>query len=123
MLSPEKIYLGLTRIAYDWEFPYVEGESFASSLTPPRAVELATQYGSKIYYDEVNRIPYFMYNSIGIDHVVSFKDVRYQNSILDLVNDYGLGGVSVRNIMYFSGIWLMINSQYDIEKLLPTEQL
>lgn len=121
MVSPEKVYLGLTRIAYDWELPYVEGESFVSSLTDPRAVRLASQYGSEIFFDEATQLSYFTYNTEGTEHVVWFSDVRYTNAILNLVNDYGLGGISVWTIMYFSRIWLTINSQYDIEKLLPTE--
>lgn len=121
MVSPEKIYLGLTRIAYDWELPYVEGESFVSSLTDPRAIRLASQYGSEIFFDEATKSSYFMYNTEGTDHVVWFSDVRNTNAILNLVNDYGLGGISVWTIMYFSRIWITINSQYDIEKLLPVE--
>ncbi len=120
VVSAEKIYLGLTRIAYDWELPYVEGESFVSSLTNPRAVELAVEYGSEISFDEANKISYFRYKTQETEHVVWFKDIRYTNAILDLVNEYGLGGISVWNIMYFSGIWIALNSQYDVEKLLPT---
>jgi spore germination protein len=121
MVSPEKIYLGLTRIAYDWELPYVEGESFVSSLTDPRALRLAGQYGSEILFDETTQMSYFMYNEDGTEHMVWFSDIRNTNAILNLVNDYGLGGISVWTIMYFSRIWLSINSQYDIEKLLPVE--
>lgn len=121
MVSPEKIYLGLTRIAYDWELPYIEGESFAASLTDPRALRLASQNGSEIYFDEVTKMSYFMYNDDGSEHMVWFSDIRNTNAILDLVNDYGLGGISIWTIMNFSPIWITINSQYDIEKLLPAE--
>lgn len=121
MVSPEKIYLGLTRIAYDWELPYIEGESFAASLTDPRALRLASQYGSEIFFDEVTKMSYFMYKDDGSEHIVWFSDIRNTNAILDLVNDYGLGGISIWTIMNFSPIWITINSQYDIEKLLPAE--
>lgn len=121
MVSPEKIYLGLTRIAYDWELPYIEGESFAASLTDPRALRLASQYGSEIFFDEVTKMSYFMYKDDGSEHIVWFSDIRNTNAILDLVNDYGLGGISIWTIMNFSPIWHTINSQYDIEKLLPAE--
>jgi len=34
-----------------------------------------------------------------------------------LIKEYGLGGISVWNIMYYFRIWLMINSQFDIEEV------
>ncbi len=119
-IPTEKIYLGLSRIAYDWELPYVEGESFVSALTNPGALALANQYGSEIYFDDTTQISYFIYNVSGTDHEVRFIDGRYTNALLKLVSDYGLGGISVWSIMYFFRIWLIINSQFDIEKLLPT---
>jgi len=116
-IPPEKIYLGLSRIAYDWELPYIEGESFVSSLTNPGALALANQYGSKINFDEVTQFPYFEYKVLDTNHVVWFKDARYTNAILNLIKEYGLGGISVWNIMYYFRIWLMINSQFDIEEV------
>jgi len=118
-IPPEKIYLGLSRIAYNWELPYVEGESFVSSLTNPGALELANQYGSEIYFDEATQFSYFEYNETGTNHVVWFKDARHTIAILNLIIEYGLGGISVWTIMYYFQVWLIINSQYDIEKVLP----
>lgn len=118
-IPPEKIYLGLSRVAYDWELPYVEGESFVSSLTNQAAIALANQYGSEIFFDELTQIPYFEYRVGETTHLVWFKDIRYVNAILELVNTYGLGGVSIWNIMYYFRIWLVLNSQYQIEKELP----
>ena len=118
-IPPEKIYLGLSRVAYDWELPYVEGESFVSSLTNQAAIALANQYGSEIFFDETTQIPYFEYQVGETRHLVWFRDVRYVNSILELVSTYGLGGVSIWNIMYYFRIWFVLNSQYQIEKELP----
>lgn len=120
-IPPEKIYLGVSRIAYDWELPYVEGESYATSLTIPRALELARQYNSEIFFDEVTQFPYFTYNFSGTEHVVWFKDARYIDAMLRLMDDYEIGGISIWNIMNFFRIWLLINVQYDIVKLLPVE--
>ena len=122
-IPPEKIYLGFSRIAYDWELPYVEGESFVSSLTNPRALALANQYGSTIYFDETTQFPYFEYKALDTDHVVWFQDARYTNAILDLIKEYGLGGISVWNIMYYFRIWLIINSQFDIEEGVPSDRI
>ncbi len=117
----EKIYLGVSRIAYDWELPYVEGESMASAISDPAALALASQYNSEIFYDEDTKFSYFLYNLAGIDHVVWFRDARQLNATLELVEEYDLGGIAVWNIMRYFRIWFMINSQYEIEKLLPVE--
>lgn len=120
-IPPEKIYLGISRIAYEWELPYVENESVATSLTTPRALALASQYNSEILFDELTQFSYFFYNFADVDHVVWFRDARYANAMLRLVDEYGIGGISVWNIMIYYTIWVLINSQYDIQKLLPVE--
>lgn len=116
-IPPEKIFIGVSRIAYDWELPYVEGETIGTTLSNAGAINLANQLGSPIEFDEISQTPYFYYNSAGIEHFVWFKDARSINAILDLVARYGLAGVALWNIMfYYSPTWLSIISQYNIEK-------
>lgn len=118
-IPPEKIFIGITRIAYDWELPYVEGETIGSSLSNDDALQLANQTGAVIHYDESTQTPYFYYNTSGVEHFVWFKDARSINAITELVIEYGLRGVSVWNIMYFSPQpWLVMNSQYEIVSVL-----
>jgi spore germination protein len=107
--NPEKIFIGLERIAYDWELPYIEGETMGTSLTNMGAINLANQLGSNIEFDEATQTPYFNYNSSGIEHFVWFKDARSENAILNLVDTYGLAGIAVWNILYYSSqTWLSI---------------
>ncbi len=120
-ISPEKIYLGISRIAYDFELPYVEGESMASALSVPAALLLASQYDSEIYYDEDTKYAYFLYNISGVDHIVWFIDPRQLDAILELIEQNGLGGIAVWNIMIYFRFWHLINMQYKIVKLLPVE--
>ncbi len=120
-MPPEKIYLGVSRIAYDFELPYVEGESMAASLSDPAALALAGQYNSEIYYDEATKFSYFLYNIAGVDHYVLFRDPRMLNATLELVEEYDLGGIAVWNIMNYFRIWFILNSQYKIVKLLPVD--
>ncbi len=120
-IPPEKIYLGISRVAYDWELPYVEGQSFVASLTDPNALALANRYGSEIFFDEVTQTPYFEYNVSGRRHLVWFRDLRYINAMLKLVEEYGLGGISIWNIMYYYRIYLIINAGYPIVKVLPED--
>ncbi|HHV10524.1 MAG TPA: LysM peptidoglycan-binding domain-containing protein [Clostridiales bacterium] len=117
----EKIYLGISRIAYNWELPYVEGESMASAISDPEALALAGQYNSEIFYDEDTKFSYFLYDLAGMEHLVWFGDARQLNAIFELVEKYDLGGIAVWNIMRYFRIWFMINAQYEIEKLLPVE--
>jgi spore germination protein len=109
-IDPEKIFIGLTRIAYDWEIPYVEDKT-GHFLTNASAITLANQLGVEIEFDEVTQTPYYYYNASGLDHYVWFKDSRSINAILNLVDQYGLAGVAVWTInFYHPQTWLCINS-------------
>jgi len=51
---------------------------------------------------------------------VWFKDARSIDSLVNLVPEYGFKGVGIWNIMQlFSQMWLVINSEFEIEKLSP----
>jgi len=119
-IPAEKIFIGLTRIAYDWELPYVEGVTQGRFLTNEGAISLANQLEVPIQFDEISQAPYYNYNSLaGVEHFVWFKDSRNINAIINLIYEYGLRGVAIWNIMYYySETWLVINSQYDIESVL-----
>ncbi|MDF2906299.1 MAG: Peptidoglycan-binding lysin domain protein [Herbinix sp.] len=115
----EKLFLGLTRIAYDWELPYVEGQTIGTALTNVDALNLANQTGAVINYDETTQTPYFNYNTTGVEHFVWFKDARSIKAIVDLVVENDLKGISVWNVMYYAPqTWLIINTQYEIENVI-----
>ncbi len=117
-IPPEKIFIGLTRIAYNWELPYVPGDSIGTSLTNSGAINLANQLGVSIQFNERTQTPYFYYTDAGIEHYVWFKDSRSIKAILNLVDEYDLKGIAIWNIMYYnSPTWLSINSQFDIETI------
>ncbi len=123
-IPPEKIFIGLTRLAYDWELPYIEGETtgMGSVLTNSDALNLANQTNAEIKYDDTTETPYYTYNITGVDHFVWFKDARSINAIVNLIEEYNLEGVAVWNIMYFAPYtWLVINTQYDVETMLKTK--
>ncbi len=118
-IPPQKIFLGLTRIAYDWELPYVEGKTIGTALTNVDAINLANQTGAVIQYDEVTQTPYFNYNTTGVEHFVWFKDARSIKAIVDLVIENDLKGISIWNVMYFAPqTWLILNTQYEIENVI-----
>lgn len=121
-IPPEKIFMGIPLMGYDWELPYVAGISRANSLTYDSAIALAGEVGATIQFDEVSQAPYFQYlesnSGRPIQHIVWFIDARSIDSLVKLVPEYGFQGVGIWNIMYFfSQMWLVINSQYEIEKI------
>ncbi len=122
-IPSNKIIIGLATIGYDWELPYAAGVTSVSPLTLDRAIRLAYSEGAIIQFDEISQTPYFRYtvnSSEGpIAHIVWFIDARSINALLELVAYYDLLGTGIWNItIYNPQLWLIINSQYDINKVL-----
>jgi spore germination protein len=119
----EKIVFGIPVIGYDWQLPYIKGETRANSLSTNSAIQLASEVGATIHYDETIQAPFYYYATgdanAPVLHVVWFKDARRIKVLLDLVPEYGVQGVAIWNIMqYFSQLWLLVNSQFEIETVL-----
>ncbi len=119
-IPSEKVIIGVATIGYDWELPYVAGASNTYNMTLDRANDLARNVGAVISFDEISQTPFFIYTGReNIEHVVWFVNSRSINATLDLVSKYNLRGISVWNInVYTPQLWLIINSQYQIEKVL-----
>ncbi len=118
-IPPEKILVGITRVAYDWELPYIENESQVNALTNTSALNLAYDLGVPILFDEETQTPYFYYTFNDREYFVWFKDAKTTISVLDLVYKYQLGGISVWSIMdYGPQTWTIINAFYRTVKLL-----
>ena len=119
-ISSEKIIIGLATLGYDWELPYVSGISNVNYISFKNFSDLAYNYGAIINFDEVSQTPYFTYTSNeALNHIVWFIDARTINATLDLISKYDLKGFSIWNITIFNQqLWLIVNSQYDIEKII-----
>lgn len=122
-IPPKKTEVGMTTIAYDWELPYVAGVSKTKSLSISSVLSLASNVGAVIQFDEVSQTPYFRYtenkNGILRKHIVWFVDARTIEAIANLIIINGNRGGAVWNIMsYFPQLWVILNSQYQIETLL-----
>lgn len=117
-IDPQKIFMGVPNYGYDWTLPFIRGESKARSLSNVQAVELASEVGAEILFDEQSMAPYFYYTLNDNEHVVWFEDARSIDAKLRLAAEYNLHGVSYWNIMrYFPQNWLIANSLYDIRRL------
>ena len=115
----EKIWIGLPTFGYDWRLPYVPGLSKANALNYDSALRLARETNSVINYDETLLSAYFEYtDGDNFKHIVWFKDARSIDSSVKILKSYGINGIGIWNIMYyFNQLWLVINTQYEIEKL------
>jgi spore germination protein len=119
---PEKLVVGMPLIAYDWELPYIVGITRAYSLSLDSAITLAKQVDTVILFDETSQSPFFTYSanisSIPVEHIVWFTDARNMDAVYNIITERGLNGGGLWNIMRYSAqLWLVINTQYEIEKL------
>lgn len=122
-ISSDKEIIGLATIGYDWELPFSAGLSSVYVLTLESAVDLARNVGAVIQFDEISQTPFFTYSTknyeIQTAHIVWFIDARSMNALLGLVTKYSLHGTGIWNItIYNPQLWMVINSQYEIEKVL-----
>lgn len=115
----EKIRIELPTFGYDWRLPYVPNVSKANAMNYTSILALARETNAVIHYDETILSAYFEYTDLdSIQHIVWFKDARSIDSSLKILKDRGIQGVGIWNIMYyFNQLWLVINTQYKIEKL------
>ena len=117
----QKLLLGMPNYGYDWPLPFVQGETMARTIGNVEAVEIARRNRVPIQYDEVAQAPFFRYffPPDGREHEVWFEDARSVQAKARLVNEYGLYGMGIWQLMrYFPQMWLVINSMYHIIKLL-----
>lgn len=115
----EKIFMGIPNYGYDWTLPYVKGTA-AKALSNTEAVDLAFREGAIIQYDWKAQAPFFTYyDNARKQHIVWFEDARSIRAKLEVANRYKLGGVSYWSIgKYFPQNWLVLNSLYDVKKLI-----
>jgi spore germination protein len=119
-----KITIGVPLLGYIWELPYIIGISRGNTLTINSALALAGDVNAVIQYDEVSQSPYFTFSDyrlrVPIQYMVWFIDARTIEGFLNLILEFGLSGLALWNIMYYDPrIWLIINTQFQIETILP----
>lgn len=119
IMPSEKIFLGLTTQGYDWTLPHVPGATGAIIISNNNAVQIAATNNIPIHFNEAAQSPYFYYtDNNGTLHIIWFKDARSFDAHARLAAEYNLQGLSFWTIMRFDAqLWLIINTQYYIEKL------
>lgn len=115
----EKIRIAIPTLGYDWQLPYEQGKTKANALNYDSVMALAVEMNAVIQFDENTLSAYFEYTDINErQHIVWFKDARSIDSAVKILQGYGISGLGIWNIMYyFSQLWLVINTGYQIVKL------
>lgn len=117
-IPPEKILMGVPLYGRDWKIPWVQG-TYARTVNPKAAVQLAAQYGVTIQYHETYQSPYFRYtDSEGQQHEVWYEDARSVQAKYDTVKEYGLRGVSYWVLgVPFPQNWPVLQNNFKVKKL------
>lgn len=90
-----KLLLGLSNYAYDWTLPH-RSAGPARLMTTAAAMNLAVSRGVPVIYDEHAAASRFDYTDADHRrHRVWFEDLRSVRARLSLVEELGLGGVSL----------------------------
>jgi spore germination protein len=119
LVPSEKVVTGLSTIGYHWRLPVIDGESRGQSMSYDSVIALARELGVEIQYDDITKASYFQYIS-QYEYYVRFRDARGIDALLSLVPTHNLNGTAIWNCMYFyHQLWLLVNSQYYIEKIVP----
>lgn len=124
VLSPDKVIAGSSIISYVWPLPYIPGTTTAYSLTINSALSLARDLKVEIQFDERSQTPFFQYSQFifgaPIQHIAWSVDARTIRAMIDQLRKYTLSGCGIWTVMvYFAQLWLLINSQYDVIKVIP----
>lgn len=118
VVDSEKLNVGVPVIGYLWRYSYIPTLSKGLAVSYETAIETAYQNDAEIFYDETTSTAYFQFIT-DYEYIVRFWDARSIDSFVKLVPEFDLNGISIWNIMsWFAQSWLVINSQYEIDKII-----
>jgi spore germination protein len=114
----DKILMGVPLYGRDWRIPWVQG-TYARTVSPKGAVDLAAQQGVNIQFDTTYQSPFFRYTDAdGQQHEVWFEDARSVQAKYDTVKEYGLRGVSFWTLgPSFPQNWPVLHNNFRVRKL------
>ncbi|KMT23265.1 glycosyl hydrolase family 18 protein [Clostridium cylindrosporum] len=117
-IPANKIMMGQNLYGYDWTLPYVPGGEYAKSLSPQRAIEIASENNVEIKYDYKAEAPYFNYtDKASKQHIVWFEDARSIQAKFNLIKELGLRGISYWKLgLSFPQNWLLIEDNFHVVK-------
>lgn len=114
-IPPDKILMGIPNYGYDWTLPYVKGVTKAEKISNEEAVRRAAEYNAEIEFDETAQSPHFTYWKTVVtpeggeneevtyeQHEVWFEDERSYRAKLEVVEEFGLAGISIWELMSYN---------------------
>ncbi|WP_404456926.1 glycosyl hydrolase family 18 protein [Oceanobacillus kapialis] len=118
-MPAEKIMLGQNLYGYDWTLPYEEGGEAARAVSPQQAITIARENNAEIQFDPGSQAPFFIYtDNEGNQHEVWFEDARSIQAKFNLIKELDLRGIAYWKLgLSFPQNWLLLNDQFDIEKI------
>jgi spore germination protein len=113
----EKIVMGVPLYGRDWKIPWVKG-TYAKTVSPRGAVNLAAKYDVAIQYNEAYQSPFFRYtDESGQQHEVWFEDARSMQAKYNTVKEYNLRGLSYWVLgPSFPQNWPLLAANFTIKK-------
>lgn len=116
-IPPDTTLIGIPVLGYVWERPFIPCVTRGLAITNSSAVELASNAGATIQFDEIAKASYFQYIYMK-EYIARFRDARSVDAYVKLVPENLFYGIGIWNIMsFFAQMWLVINSQYEIAKI------
>lgn len=115
----EKIMLGIPNYGYDWQLPFEQGITKATSIGNEYAIQIAAKNHASIQFDEVAQSPFFEYRAQDRSHhIVWFEDVRSIQGKFNLIHEFGLRGGGYWNLMRpFAQNWALLSQTFHVKKL------
>ena len=117
VIPRNKIMMGTPLYGRDWKIPWVDG-TFAKTVSPQGAIDLASKYGVRIQYNDQYQSPFFTYwDETGQQHEVWFEDARSMLAKQRVLDDYKLRGLSYWVLgSAFPQNWMLQHSRYRVVK-------
>lgn len=114
VIPKERITMGIPNYGYDWELPFVRGETKAQTIGNIEAVQIAIANGATIFFDNTAQSPFFHYVVNNVTHEVWFEDARSILAKYRLLQSYPLFGFGCWQIMrLFRPMWLLSAAELD----------
>jgi spore germination protein len=116
-IPANKILMGQNLYGYDWKLPFKPG-TYATAISPQRAIEIAGKFGAQIQFDSTAQAPYFEYTDADkARHIVWFEDARSIQAKFNLLKKLGLRGISYWKLGFsFPQNWLLTEDNFNIIK-------
>ncbi|WP_191991970.1 glycoside hydrolase family 18 protein [Bacillus aerolatus] len=115
-IDPRKLMMAINLYGYDWTLPPQPGRT-AAMLTVLAAQNQAIASGVPIQFDSRAQSPSYRYRRGGLEHAVSFEDVKSVAAKYELMEVYNLLGTTYWRLRFsFPQNWAYVNKNIRVEK-------